>query len=76
MGDVIKFNPLNAHEDPDHILEQCAGVFDDVLIIGYNKSGDLEVRASSEFADGGSVLFAIETFKHNLLNGNYSTDEY
>jgi len=59
--------------DPDSVLEQAIGDYQDVLIIGYNKNGELDVRANNYYEDGKHILWVLETVKHNLLNGEYSS---
>ncbi|WP_341232389.1 hypothetical protein [uncultured Methylophaga sp.] len=70
MGEVIK---LNAALDPDVVLEEAKGQYQNVFIIGYDHDGLLDIRASLDF-DCKSVVFAFEQFKFNLMNGDY-TDE-
>lgn len=67
---VVKFYPHNAAHDPDVVLEQSAGVYDEVLVIGYDKDGMLDVRASLNF-DMKSIFFALEAFKHQVLSGEF-----
>ncbi len=68
---VVKFYPANAAEDPDNVLEQAIGLFNSVLIIGWDKDGNLDASASANLTDGGEMLWLIETFKRNLLSGDY-----
>lgn len=35
----------------------------------------MDCRATSDMSDGGEVLWLIEKFKNNLLNGVYSGEE-
>jgi len=67
---IVKLYPHNAALDPDVVLEQAAGVYDEVLVIGYNKDGALDVRASLNF-DMKSIFFALEAFKHQVLSGEF-----
>lgn len=67
---VVKFYPHNAALNPDVVLEQSAGVYEEVLVIGYNKNGELDVRASLNF-DMMSIFFALEAFKHQVLSGEF-----
>lgn len=69
---VERFFPANAADDPDNVLLQAIGEYQDVLIIGWDKDGELDVRSSTYFADSGNVLWAVEAFKHSLLSGDYS----
>lgn len=70
MADVVKFPVPDAAKDPDVVLEQAAGVYEEVLVLGYDKEGVLDVRASLNF-DMKSILFALEAFKHQVLSGEY-----
>lgn len=72
---VIKFFPADAYKDPDAVLEQAIGEFSDVLIIGWNKDGHMDVRATKGLEDGGDMLWLIEKFKFNMLAGAYQTDD-
>lgn len=71
MSEVVKFYPKDAAKNPDLVLEQAIGSYRHVLIIGWDNNNELDVRSSSVFADGGEVLWIIETFKHKLLRGDY-----
>lgn len=71
MSNVEKFYPANAAENPDNVLEQACGQFDSVLVIGWDKDGNLDARASLDLKDGGEVLWLLEAFKHNLMSGAY-----
>lgn len=67
---VVKFYPHNAALNPDVVLEQAAGVYEEVLVIGYDKVGELDVRASLNF-DVKSIFFALEAFRHQVLSGEF-----
>lgn len=71
-AEVVKFYPANASDKADNVLEQAMGAYQDVLVIGYDAGGELDVRASTEFADGGSILWLLEMFKAKLLAGDYA----
>lgn len=68
---VVKFYPKNAAKDPDAVLEQSIGEYENVFIIGWNKDGDIDPRADLGL-DGKTILWLIESFKLKLLNGDYS----
>lgn len=70
---VVKFYPLDAAKNPDNVLEQSIGEFKNVLVIGYDGEGMMNVRASTNFKVG-EIILCIETFKHNLLSGEYDTE--
>ena len=71
MSNVEKFYPANAANSADNVLEQAIGEMDQVLIIGYDKDGDFDARATTGLADGGDVLWLIEIFKAKLLAGEF-----
>ena len=70
MSNVVKFYPKDAAENPDAVLEQAVGVYDQVFVIGYNKDGKTEVRASLNFKMR-DIFFALDAFKFKVLNGEY-----
>lgn len=74
MADVVKFYPKDAATDPDNVLEQAIGDYSEVLILGWDKDGNLDARATLGLTDGGDVLWLMEKFKNNLLNGVYAAD--
>ena len=74
MGEVHKFYPRNAAESADNVLEQAIGQYDQVLIIGWDKDGNLDARATLGLKDGGDVLWLIELFRHKLMAGDYQAD--
>lgn len=74
MADVVKFYPQNAAENPDNVLEQAVGGYSDVLILGWDKDGNLDARASLGMKSSKDVLWLMEVFKNNLLNGVYADD--
>lgn len=75
MDNVVKMYPANAAENADNVLEQAIGNFDEVLIIGWDKSGMMDARATLGLKDGGDLLWLIEAFKTKLMNGDYMDDE-
>lgn len=70
-ADVVKFYAKDAAKDPDAVLEQAIGQFDAVLILGWDKDDNLDARASLNLKDASDVLWLLERFKFNLLNGDY-----
>lgn len=51
---------------PDRPLEQAIGKLQDSIVIGYDHDGDFYF--SSSLADGGDVLWLIETAKRVLMS--------
>lgn len=72
MSDNIeKLYTAEAAKDPNNVLEQAINVYDDVFVIGWDKEGALDVRASLGL-DMANTLFMLELFKHRLLRGDYN----
>jgi len=69
---VVKFYPKGAAASADAVLEQAAGYFSEVLIIGWDKEGMLDARATLGLSDCGEILWLIEAFKRGLMAGEYS----
>lgn len=71
MGEVVDLNP---HRSPDVVLEKAVGAFKEVLILGYNHEGYMEVRASEGMAAKAELLLLIEHFRFALMAGAYDSD--
>lgn len=65
---VIKFYPKNAGDNPDMVLEQAIGLYEDVLLIGYNKDDYVSWRISKSMSKG-DLLWLLENIKYKLLSG-------
>ena len=74
QSNVVKFYASDAAKDPDAVLEQALGQFSDVLVIGWDKDGMLDARATLGLKDGGDMLWLIESFKRKLLDGDYMSE--
>lgn len=72
MGEVVDLNPAS---NPDTVLKEAQGDFKEVLLLGYNYEGYMEVRATLGLAPKAELLMLIENFKHALMNGVYDDDE-
>lgn len=70
---IVKFYPKDAAENPDAVLEQAIGQYEDILILGYNNDGELEPRGTLGMT-ASEILWLLESFKMNLLDGVYSDD--
>jgi hypothetical protein len=68
---VVKFYAADAAKEPDNVLEQAMGDYSEVLVIGWDKNGELDIRATKGLADGGNMLWLIESLKTGLMNGDY-----
>jgi len=71
---IVKFYKKNAAADPDIVLEQAIGNYDEVFIIGWDKNGILDARANLKMASK-DILWVIEIFKSKLLSG-YDGDNF
>jgi hypothetical protein len=71
MGEVIDMNPSS---NPDTVLKEASKAFKEVLILGYNHEGYMEVRASTGLGDKAELLMLVEQFKHSLMSGDYDDD--
>ena len=74
MTDVVKFYPKDAAKDADNVIEQALGRYSEVLIIGYDKDGQFDARATLGLKDGGDCLWLIEQFKLKLLMGDFGPE--
>lgn len=70
MSNITKLYPKDAATNPDAVLEQAIGVYGEVLIIGWDKFDELNVRSTTTL-NASQVLWLIEVFKQKLLNGDY-----
>ena len=76
MSNIIKFGENSTTEPeientPDMVLDAAIGIYDDVMTIGYNKAGNIEVHTSSGIELQSQLFFLLEQFKHSLLSGEY-----
>lgn len=74
ITNVVKFYPMNAALNPDNVFEQAIGQYESVFIVGYNKEGEFDPRASLNLQQK-DILWLIETFKTKMLNGDYCPEE-
>ena len=67
---IISLHTSNDVIGADIVVEEAIGVYENVVIIGWNKEEELEVRASLNLSQS-DILWLIETFKARLLSGEY-----
>jgi len=60
---------------PDEILEAAKGDYEDLLLIGWNKNGDMQVYTSSQLYQNQDVLWLVMVFINRLLNGELDDEE-
>lgn len=66
-GNVIDFPGLTmADIDPDKVLNSAVGKLETVLVIGWDKNGEMHFASSK--SDGRDALWLIEQTKLALLN--------
>jgi hypothetical protein len=73
---VVKFYPKDAAKNADAVLEQALGRYDQVLVIGWDKEGLFDARATTGLKDGAECLWLVESFKHKLMSGAFLPEEY
>jgi len=67
---VVEFFPANAAKDPDNVLKQAIGEYDEVLIIGVSND-NVTARASDGLAELAQIILIMELFKASLLHGDF-----
>ncbi len=73
MSNVIKFYPNDAFDNPDLVLEQAIGIYEDVLVFGIDKGGNMDCRASNMTDE--HLLWLVSKFQHKLMNGDYAEED-
>lgn len=67
MAKIIPIGSVTKLDIPaDKILEGAKGELDGLLLIGFNKDG--EVYCASSYADGGTVLWLLEACKKMMFD--------
>lgn len=67
MGEILQLgNVTKLDLPPDRILETAIGKLNGVVLIGFDKEGEL--YAASSYADGGTVMWLLEMCKRRLLD--------
>ena len=66
MGEIIPIGGVTSLDIPaDRILDAAKGKMEGVVIIGFDKGG--EVYAASSYADGGTVMWLLEACKTKMM---------
>lgn len=68
MNNVVNIIPCL---DPDLVLENAKGEYEEVLLLGWNKDGEFVARHGGE-ATLQDAYFKAATFCHKVLSGDYS----
>lgn len=66
MAKVTKLYAGNAAENPDNVLEQAIGEYESVIILGFNKDGELDPRSSTNLTRE-RINWMIDIFKHDFV---------
>lgn len=75
MADICaKEKASTAALDPDVVLRSAIGVFDRLVVLGYDKDGRIEAFGSLNFPNE-DIVFAMERFKHKIMAGDYGRPE-
>ncbi len=68
MKKIEKKNIIKFKKDADDILEECKGNYDnEIVVIGYNKDGDLEVNCTDGVKNS-DTLWLLESLKLAILS--------
>lgn len=65
---VTRLYPKEAAKDPDLVLEQAIGDYQDVLVLGWLKDDTLCCRSNLSLSTA-EALHLMELFKKDLLTG-------
>lgn len=65
------FDMRDSARNPDKVLEKAIGTLNNVLLLGYDKDGLFEARASLNLQHK-DILWIVDHFKQKLLNGDYA----
>jgi len=69
MGELIQLGGVTKLNIPaDRVLEGAKGQLEGVVLIGFDKQG--QVYAASSYADGGAVMWLLEMCKQKLFASN------
>lgn len=72
---IIPIGGITKLEIPiDKVLEGAKDQLEGVLLIGFDKNGEL--YTASTYSDGGDIMWLLEACKHRLWNNLESNEEY
>lgn len=72
-NNIVKLYPKDSSVNPDNVLEQAIGNYETVFMIGYDKEGRFDARASTNMTQE-TILWLIETFKTAMMDGDYGDE--
>jgi len=64
MSNVTKLRPA---EDPDEVLTAAMGQYEQVLILGWNKQGNMDVRATLGL-EAAECVYLMKLFEAAILS--------
>ena len=67
MTNVVK---LPSSLNPDHVLEAAVGQYDKVVLVGWDKDGNLDFRVGGNMTMAQS-MFVLQAVVHKTFNGDY-----
>lgn len=70
MPEFQKLYGPNAAKNPDNVLEQAICQYESCFIMGWDKEGQLDFRASTNL-NATDFLYLIERFKFKFLSGDF-----
>jgi len=73
MTKIVKFPDMNAASNPDVVLEEAKGAFESVVLVGWDKDGRLDARATLNLS-AAEINWLISVFQQKLLRGDYTDD--
>lgn len=77
MGKIVPFKTASNIADelsPNEVLEYSKDQFKEILILGYDLEGYLDIRSSSNLSHS-DISWLIDLFKQKLLNGDFMGDD-
>ena len=63
MAEVINLHPAN---DPNVVLQHSMDAYDEVIVLGWTKEGNMQARSTLGL-EAGEMLLLVELFKKMLL---------
>ena len=72
-NNIVKFYKKGAAIDADAVLEQAVGNYNEIVILGWDKDGYLDLRVTSGTTIPG-LLWLLELTKAKLINGDFSDE--
>lgn len=67
MGAIIPFKRKDLGATADAVFENAKGKYDDIVLFGFGKEGELVYHATESLSRG-EILFLLERFKLVVLN--------